>query len=121
VLVDDRNLPIGEAPVDETTDLRAGRTLGGLDIDCAYRDLERGSDGRIRHTLTAPDGRVLTVWQGAGFDWVQVFTTDRYPGHPLAVAIEPMTAPADALNSGTDLRVLEPGESWTLEWGVSIA
>ena len=35
-----------------------------------------------------------------------------------AVALEPMTAPPDALNSGTGLIWLEPGESWTSSWGV---
>ena len=37
-----------------------------------------------------------------------------------AVAIEPMTAPADALNSGVGLRRLNPGETWTLEWGITL-
>ena len=51
---------------------------------------------------------------------VQVFTTEKYPGQTLAVAIEPMTAPADALNSGVGLRRLAPGETWTLEWGITL-
>lgn len=119
IVLDDRKLPAGEAPVDATTDLRGGRRVGGLDLDTGYRGLDRDADGRVRHTLTAPDGSELTLWQGEGFDWVQVFTTDRYPQHPLALAVEPMTAPADAFNSGTGLRVLAPGEEWTLEWGIS--
>ena len=32
-----------------------------------------------------------------------------------------MTAPPDALNSGTDLIWLEPGESWSGSWGVRYA
>jgi aldose 1-epimerase len=120
-VLDDRKLPIGDEPVDAETDLRGGRRVGDLDLDLAYTDLERDTDGRIRQTLTAPDGRVLTLWQGHGFDWVQVFTTDRYPGHPLALAVEPMTAPADAFNSGTGLRWLAPGEQWSLEWGITLS
>jgi aldose 1-epimerase len=34
------------------------------------------------------------------------------------VAVEPMTCPPDALNSGTDLITLAPGESWTGSWGL---
>jgi aldose 1-epimerase len=34
------------------------------------------------------------------------------------VAIEPMTAPANAFNTGAGLRWLAPGESWTLRWGI---
>jgi aldose 1-epimerase len=64
---------------------------------------------------------VLTLWQGEGFDWAQVFTTDRYPARPLALAIEPMTAPANAFNSRTNLRRLAPGQTWTLEWGIEFA
>lgn len=119
VLLDDRKLPTGLAPVDAATDLREGRRLGDLDLDTGYRGLARDADGRVRHTLTAPDGRAVTLWQGADFTWAQVFTTDRYPGHPLAVAIEPMTAPADAFNSGIDVRWLMPGEIWSPAWGIS--
>jgi aldose 1-epimerase len=117
-VLDDRQLPVREEPVDAATDLRGAPRLGDLDLDTGYSDLVRDVDGRIRHELIAPDGRTLTVWQGEGFDYVQVFTTDRYPGQPLAVAIEPMTAPADALNSGRGLRWLAPGEAWETHWGV---
>lgn len=117
-VVDDQLIPVGEEPVDAASDLRNGPRLGDLDLDTAYSGLSRDADGRVRHTLTAPDGRALTVWQGEGFDYVQVFTTDRYPGQDLAVAIEPMTALADALNSGRGLRWLSPGGRWQLHWGV---
>lgn len=118
-VVDDRMLPVRQEPVDAATDLRRGRVLADLDLDTAYGDLGRDADGRVRTTLETPDGRTLTMWQGSGFDYMQVFTTDLFPGQPLAVAIEPMTAPADAFNSGVHLRWLAPGESWTLEWGVT--
>jgi aldose 1-epimerase len=29
-----------------------------------------------------------------------------------------MTCPPDALNSGTDLVVLQPGATWTVRWGL---
>ena len=117
-VLDDRQLPVREEPVDAATDLRGAPRLGDLDLDTGYAGLVRDDDGRIRHELIADDGRTLTVWQGEGFDFVQIFTTDRYPGQDLAVAIEPMTAPADALNSGRGLRWLVPGEVWESEWGV---
>ncbi len=120
LLVDDRKLPIGEADLDEATDLRGGRRIGDLDLDVAYTGLRRDADGRARTTLAAPDGTTLTLWQGPGLDWTQVFTTDRYPGHPVAVAVEPLSAPADALNSGVGLRWLAPGEAVEFEWGLSL-
>lgn len=118
--LDERNLPLAEEPVDAAHDLRAPRRVGDLTLDTAYSTLRRGTDGRVRGVLHAPDGRRLELWAGSGFEYLQVFTTDRYPGQEVAVAIEPMTAPADALNSGRDLRWLEPGETWELEWGVSL-
>lgn len=115
---DERMLPVGTHPAEGV--LRDGVRLGDITLDTGFTDLSRDADGLVRHSLTAPDGRRLTLWQGAGFDVVQVYTTDKYPGQSLAVAIEPMTAPADALNSGVGLRRLNPGETWTLEWGITL-
>ncbi len=118
LVLDDRNIPVDEVPVDDRTDLRGGRRLGDASLDNGYRGMERDAEGRAVHTLTAPDGRILELWQDAGFGWAQVFTTDRYPGQPLAVAIEPMTAPANAFASGIDVQVLTPGKTITREWGI---
>lgn len=119
LVLDERKLPVDEVPVDEATDLRPGRRLGDVTLDNAYRGLDRDAEGWAHHTLTAPDGRRVELWQDAGFGWAQVFTTDRYPGHPLAVAIEPMTAPANAFATGIDLITLETGHDLRREWGVS--
>jgi len=53
------------------------------------------------------------------FGYLQVFTGDTLPAdRRRAVAVEPMTCPADAFNSGTGLVVLEPGASWSGSWGI---
>lgn len=116
---DERMLPTGTRPAD--TALRDGVRLGDVSLDTGFTDLTRDPDGRVRHSLTAPDGRRVTLWQGEGFDYVQVYTTPAYPGQSLAVAIEPMTAPADALNSGLGIRRLAPEETWTLHWGITFS
>ncbi|MCJ1706170.1 aldose 1-epimerase family protein [Microbacterium sp. VKM Ac-2923] len=118
LVLDERNIPVDEVPVSAANDLRGGQRLGDASLDNGYRGLEQDADGRARHTLTAPDGRRLELWQDEGFRWVQVFTTDRYPGQPLAVAIEPMTAPANAFATGTDLDALQPGATLSREWGI---
>lgn len=115
---DERMLPVNTVPAPE--ELRSGVRLGDITLDTGFAKLERDTDGRVRHSLTAPDGRRLTLWQGEGFDFVQVYTTTSYPGQQLTVAIEPMSAPADAFNSGVGLRRLASGETWTLEWGVEL-
>lgn len=113
---DERMLPIGTRPADER--LRDGVRLGDVSLDTGFSDLTRDADGLVRTTLTAPDGRRLTLWQGDGFDFVQVYTYEKYPDHDLVVAVEPMTAPADAFNSGLGVRRLAPAETWTLSWGI---
>ncbi|MGV2902912.1 aldose 1-epimerase family protein [Microbacterium sp. AGC62] len=115
---DERMLPTGTRPAEAA--LRDGVRLGDVTLDTGFTDLARDADGRVRHSLTAPDGRRVTLWQGEGFDYVQVYTTALYPGQSLAVAIEPMTAPADALNNGLGIRRLAPGETWTLHWGIAL-
>ncbi|WP_157007828.1 aldose 1-epimerase family protein [Agromyces laixinhei] len=118
--VDDRLLPTGEVPVDGTEwDFREGRRVGDVSLDDAFGEIA-SEDGQVLHTLTAPDGRSVSIWADTAFEYVQVYTTDRFPGEPggVAVAVEPMTAPAEAFNSGRGLRWLDPGEEWQLSWGI---
>lgn len=124
--LDERSNPAAEHPVDAPGaggpgDLRAGRLLAGLNLDSPFGRLAN-HDGRADVAwLTAPDGSATTLWADAAFGWIQAYTPAAFPrpaGPGLAVALEPMTAPPDALNSGTDLIWLEPGESWSASWGV---
>ncbi|QAY73277.1 hypothetical protein ET445_07880 [Agromyces protaetiae] len=118
--VDERLLPTGEVPVDGTEwDFREGRRVGDVSLDDAFGEVA-AVDGFVEHTLTAPDGRQVAVWAEEEFDYVQVFTTREFPGEggDVAIAIEPMTAPAEAFNSGRGLRWLDPGEQLRLTWGI---
>lgn len=117
---DERLLPIGESPVFGGTDLRTPRRLGDLQLDTGFATLRREEDGRVHSTLTAPDGRVVTLWQGEGLDYLQAYTSTGYPGQELVVALEPMSAPAEAFNSGRGLRRLATDEVWTAQWGVTL-
>jgi aldose 1-epimerase len=142
--VDARLNPIREIPVEGTYDLRAGRSVGELDFDDAFGGVETVHDafGGVRTVhdafggvesrygvsavLAAPDGRRVLLVQDENHGYVQVFTTRGFPKHSgggngepgLAVAVEPMTAPPDAFNSGLGLRWVEPGETWRAGWGI---
>ncbi|MRG61054.1 hypothetical protein GE115_14450 [Agromyces sp. CFH 90414] len=119
--VDERLLPTGEVPVDGTEwDFREGRRVGDVQLDDAFGELASDDDDIIEHTLTAPDGREVAVWSEAEFGYVQVYTTRDFPGEDgdQAIAVEPMTAPAEAFNSGRGLRWLDPGEEWRASWGI---
>ncbi len=119
--VDERQVPTGQRPADGTSyDLRDGARIGDVRLDTAYTDLQP-VDGRHRHRLTAPDGTTTELWTDLAFGHVHVYTKTGFPGPDgpqLALAVEPMTAPADALNTGTGLQWLEPGGSWSGSWGL---
>jgi aldose 1-epimerase len=118
--VDARLLPHGQLPVDGTSnDLRAGVRVGDLELDTAFGGIVT-VDGASA-TLRAPDGREVQLVQDEDHPYVQVFTTRTYPkrgGPGLAVAIEPMTAAPDALNSGLGIAWVEPGSTWNAGWGI---
>jgi aldose 1-epimerase len=119
--VDDRLIPIGVTAVQGTAwDLRSGRVIADLDLDDAWSGLTPADGGSI-HTLRAPDGRTVSLWADLGFGFVHVFITRKFPRNDsfvTAVALEPMTAPADALNNGIGLRWLPPGGAFSASWAI---
>jgi len=121
--VDKKMIPTSREPVDGThVDLRNGVRVGDFKADVSLTDLA-AADGKVEHRVVAPDGTALVVWADEVFGWVQVFSPDAFPapGHPdarIAIAIEPMTCAANALNSGDGLLWLEPGSSWSASWGL---
>jgi len=123
--LDDRLLPTGLAAVDGTRqDFREPRALGELALDTAFTDIAADPDGRWRVTLTHPHtGRAVTLWADAtAYPWLQVFTGDSLPlpsRRTSGIAVEPMTCPPDAFNSGDDLLVLEPGQEFEASWGIT--
>jgi aldose 1-epimerase len=123
-VVDDRLNPTAEEPVTAKVDLRSPRTVGELDLDTAYGTIAHAAtaDGRGDSAwLEAPDGARTTLWQDLDWGYLQVFTTDEFPRDGVlgrAVAVEPMTAPPDALNSGQSLIWIDADASWEGSWGL---
>lgn len=111
-------------PADVTgtdVDFRTPVGLAGRDLDTPFGDCRPEEDGLIHHRLTSATGGV-EMWADPDFRWVQVFTPNDFPdpagGTKSALAIEPMTCPPDALNSGIDLITVVPGENWSGRWGL---
>lgn len=120
----DRLLPLGTYGVDGTPyDFREGRRLGGFPYDVALGRPARDEDGRFACELTTSEGRGVVLECGPEITWIQVYTDDQAPGHSgrRAVAVEPMTAPADAFRSGTDLTVIKPGRTSSAAWRIAEA
>lgn len=118
---DDQLIPVGVTAVDGSVwDLRDGRRIEDLDADDCW-SVSGGAGGGSTHSLRAPDGRTVSLWADHHFGFVHVFITRSFPkdgSFVTAVALEPMTAKANALNDG-GMRWLAPGETLTASWSVS--
>jgi aldose 1-epimerase len=117
----DRLIPTGEASVGDARDgdsfdYRMPRRIGSTEIDHAFTGLDYDAERLVRVRVTAADGRGVGMSWGEDCPWVQVHTADG--SGRTGLAVEPMTCPPDAFNSGTDLLVLEPGAEASAEWTV---
>jgi aldose 1-epimerase len=121
LLTDDRCLPTELVNVEDTEyDFRRPRTAAGVQLDTPFTGLARDERGHAVSTIAAADGTRVELWMDAAFRWLQVFTADGLPAPRTrrSWAIEPMTCPPDAFNSGNDLVVLESGATWRGSWGL---
>lgn len=101
-------------------DFRAPHRIADTAIDHAFADLTREDSGDAVVRVTTGDGSGVGMRWGADCPWVQVHTADKpgLPVHRIGLAVEPMTCPPDAFNSGVDLDVVEPGGSLTASWHI---
>jgi aldose 1-epimerase len=95
-------------------DFRRPLVVGETAIDHAFTGL---STGRVR--VRGPQGAAEISWDTAAMPWVQVCTGTGL-GH-RGLAVEPMTCPPDAFNSGTDLIILRPGDKHEATWTITAA
>lgn len=118
----DRLSPVALEPVDAHPewDFRTPRRIGDTFIDHAFTGLQRDARGGAAVRLRGASGAGVEMMWDAGCPWVQVHTAD-LPDSVASrrgLAVEPMTCPPDAFNSGTDLIVLEPGAAHTAGWSI---
>jgi galactose mutarotase-like enzyme len=105
--LDERGIPTGEGTPCGAFDGRLGEV--GFDDGFAL------PEERVSMSL-AGAGRRITVELVAGFRYVQVFA----PADKGYVALEPMTAPTNALKSGRGLRLVEPGGTFRATFRIRI-
>ncbi|WP_460796353.1 aldose 1-epimerase family protein [Microbacterium sp. GXF0217] len=118
----DRLSPVAVDPVTDHPewDFRGAREIGEVFIDHAFTSLSR-TDGIAEVRLTTADGTGVAMRWDERCPWVQVHTADTGidATHRIGLAVEPMTCPPDAFNSGVDLVVLEPGASHAASWRIA--
>lgn len=122
-----RNLPAGpEVPASSIVPAAgAGQPMGGLWLDHCFRLEEQRGDSASQSVvqLCDADGIGTELWAEASLGWLQVFTADpsrqqAYPGVGRAVAVEPMSCPPNALQTGVDVQKLGPGEAVVQRFGL---
>jgi aldose 1-epimerase len=98
------------------------RPLGGTELDTAFTDLTRSrEDGGWEVVVGGLANGDVTVWGDGSLGWTQVFTAkgkDTGVDGVRGIAVEPMSCPANAFNTGDGLVVLAPGDSWSARWGI---
>jgi galactose mutarotase-like enzyme len=109
LLLDDRMLPTGDR---EEVRVASG-TLGSRTFDDAYVSPPGGERFAV-----AGEGRRVEVAFESGFPFAQVYA----PDDDDVVALEPMTAPTNALVTGGDaLPIAEPGRPYRAVFSVTVA
>lgn len=116
-------IPNGRTASLATRGLQSGRPtpIAELQLDDCFSDLPWDAAGHAHCVISRPDGSQIDVWQEAGFGYTMVYIHRDFFYAQLksdAIAIEPQTAPANALNSGEGLIWLEPGADWRGVWGI---
>jgi len=124
-----REIPQTDWPVaefrDGLFDFRGPRAVGDTVINNAFTGLARDERGIARVEVRAggnggASGSGVAIEFDERCPWVQVYTHDYPETGPgrAGLAVEPMTCPANAFNSGTDVVVIAPGESASAGWRI---
>ena len=112
--LDGRMIPTGRK--ERTDDFHSLSPIGSRHFDDCF--LLAASDGWAEVRLCDPEqGLCILSRQRTGpkgYNYLQIYT----PPHRQSIAVEPMTCPPDALNSGEGVLVLEAGEQIRFQWSV---
>jgi aldose 1-epimerase len=104
-------IPSGSKPAQKILDAK----FSELKLDDCFWDLTRNQEGLAQVLISHSSGSKISVWQDSVFKYLMIYT------HPkLGLAVEPQTAPANALNSGQDLIWLSPGAEVSGTWGIRV-
>jgi aldose 1-epimerase len=101
-------------------DYRSRRPIGTTEIDHAFTDIDFDGAGKAHLVVKDPTGTGVGMSWDRTCQWLQIHTADKASpaSNRLGLAVEPMTCPPDAFNSGEDLVRLEPGRSHSASWTI---
>lgn len=114
----ERLLPVTQINVVEADlDFRKPSLINGRFIDHAFKIDPKGERAI---SLEDPLGIGVEMTFDEEAKWIQIHAADRTGGADSrkCLAVEPMTCPPNAFNSGLDLIHLHPGEKHVFRWGI---
>lgn len=122
---DAAQIPLGRKPVSGTSfDFRESRAVEDVQIDHAFTDLARDGDGLASVVLaSAATGRTVRLWLDSSYPYVMLFTGDGVEPasrRRTGLGVEPTTCPPNGFATGENIIRLEPGESVTTRWGITV-
>jgi aldose 1-epimerase len=104
-------------------DFRAMRRIGSTQLNTCFINPVRDEDGRVRIRLTGSDGQSAVIWADSSLSFFVLYSGDPLPEphRRRSLAIEPMTCGSDGFNHPEwGLIALEPGDTTSGTWGVSV-
>jgi aldose 1-epimerase len=110
------------AVADTSFDFRSEKSLADAKLDDYFTGLST-TEGQAVSRLETSDW-ALELRQSAALSHLVVYLTHEYDaegGKVSAIALEPASAAANALNSKEDLHYIEPGATFTGSWSVRLA
>ena len=120
VAAGERLLPTGEIlPVaGHALDFTVAKSVSGHELNVTYTELIRDNTGLAMVKVRDHDGGIVELQVDRTFPYIQVYTGDELAKgkRRTSIGVEPMTCPPEALRSGKDVIVLEPGQHWAGSW-----
>ncbi|MEM7104151.1 MAG: hypothetical protein AAF502_13520 [Bacteroidota bacterium] len=110
--VDDAMIPTGSTKI--CSDFADFRVIGEKEFDTGYY-LHENNKRQVTKIRSEVQNAELQIWQ-ENYPYLQVYTP---PGRQ-SIAIEPMTCATDVFNNGMGQMVLQPGDSFSGQFGVSL-
>lgn len=126
LLLDRRGLPVGREPVDQSAFAAlvapGGLGLSGVELDDCFTGIDRSSGPAVVHFDPGSGRRPITLTLGPAFTHLMCFTGDTLSSkrRRRSVALEPMTAPPNGLQTGDGISVLFPGATLSDEFSITL-
>lgn len=113
-----RLLPLEIATTPSNLDFRNFQKIGNSFIDHAFEIDAAIADQEIR--VLAPSGNGVGMSYSKNLTWIQIHTADRDGGvdSRRCLAVEPMSCPPDAFNSGLNLVKIAPNQLEKWSWKI---